>query len=448
MSQTANQTPAPRAGWLRTALGWLCRTLLNNWPLKLLSLTIAIALWVGLITQDPTLTREKTFRDVTVSVNNVDILKRNGYIVVTDIHALLDDVTVTVDVPQTRYGEAAASNYNVRVDLNRLQYAEGMQELPILYTSTSTNGTVTRVNPPSITVQVEEYVSQSYIPVNVAETGETPEGFYLADVSRDPEWVTISGPRSLVEQVEQVRVTLDRSTLEAREGRIERALDYELLDGEGKPVVSDMLEVTRESVLRDRINVAVTLFPQKDVAIQNARLYTGTPAPGYTVTDVIVNPPVVSIAGSRSIINTADLLMTSRLVNVSGLTDSVSQEVELSRPLNLQWISATWVTVTVVIQPVNETGRAMDVPVRLIGVPDGWTADMQQESAVVTITGEESWVDGLTADQISLVCDVTGLAAGAHEVPLQCSVTGGEERQYLIEAQPAMMPLTLTAPQE
>ena len=31
----------------------------RNWPWKLLSLVLAVCLWAGLITQDPTLTRER-----------------------------------------------------------------------------------------------------------------------------------------------------------------------------------------------------------------------------------------------------------------------------------------------------------------------------------------------------------------------------------------------------
>ena len=35
--------------------------LLENWGTKLLAIFIAVALWAGLITQDPALTREKVF---------------------------------------------------------------------------------------------------------------------------------------------------------------------------------------------------------------------------------------------------------------------------------------------------------------------------------------------------------------------------------------------------
>ena len=50
----------------------LWRLIYHNWPWKLLALFLALCLWAGLITQDPTLTRERVFTDVTVSVVGAD----------------------------------------------------------------------------------------------------------------------------------------------------------------------------------------------------------------------------------------------------------------------------------------------------------------------------------------------------------------------------------------
>ena len=46
----------------------------HNLGWKLLALFLAVALWAGLITQDPTLTREKTFSDVQVNITGSDTL--------------------------------------------------------------------------------------------------------------------------------------------------------------------------------------------------------------------------------------------------------------------------------------------------------------------------------------------------------------------------------------
>ena len=100
--------------------------LLDNWGTKLLAILIAVALWAGLITQDPTLTREKQFTGVTVNVMGADTMKRNGYIVLEDLDEVLDDVTVRVSVPQGQYTKAAANNYSVRIDLSRIT-GDGVQ---------------------------------------------------------------------------------------------------------------------------------------------------------------------------------------------------------------------------------------------------------------------------------------------------------------------------------
>lgn len=439
MSQLTNQTPAPQnretPRWLRTLLR-VKGIVLNNWPMKLLSLVLALVLWVGLITQDPTLTREKIFRNVTVAVNNSDILRRNGYVVVSDLDALLQDVDVVVEVPQQQYGAATPANYNIRVDLTRLEARPGVQDLPILSTGSTAYGAVTRINPASISVHVEEYVTHSYIPVNVVQEGEVPEGFYAVGLTRDPSWITVSGPRSLVERVDRAQVVFNMSDLPPREGQVERALTFTLLDADGNPVESDMLQVTRESVLRERINISVTLYTMRDVGILDAQLYTGQPAEGYEVTDVFITPGYVTVAGPAAVVEAIGTIQPSRLVNISGAKETVTGTVDLAKPGNLQWMSATRANVTVVIQPVRQTVLVQSVPVRVVGVPEGFEAASSLSAAAVRVTGDAAWVNGLTAAGLILQADVTGLTEGVHEVTLTCVPVDGEGREYIMEIEP------------
>jgi len=449
MSQLTNQSGAqpprePSKAWkLIVQAG---KIVLNNWPTKLLALVLAIVLWAGLITQDPSLTRERVFRDVAVSVNGSDTLKRNGLIVTSDLDALLDDVSIIVDVPQKSYADVQASNYNVRVDLNRLAHRAGEQELTIMTTSSNTYGSVTKVTPPTVTVMVEEYVSHGYIPVNVVRVGEAPEGFYVTEATKDPSWITVSGPKSLVERVDRAEAVLDLSELPAREGKVDKALAFTLLDAEGQPIVSDMLQVTRESVLRERINVSVTLYAERDISILDAKLYAGTPAEGYEVTDVYVSPSYVTVAGLKSVVDAVNLLQPGKLVNVNGATDTVTAMVDLSKPLNLQWMSASKVSVTVVIQPRNETVRLEGIPVRVTGVPEGMMAAAVQDTAVVSITGSGAWVKKLTARDVSLTCDVSALAPGVQEAALTCTVQGSDGEAFVVEIEPQVVQVVI-APQ-
>ena len=158
-------------GWdvLRKALKGapqrLWRLIYHNWPWKLLALFLALCLWAGLITQDPTLTRERVFTDVTVSVVGADTLRRNsGLIVLSGLEDENLTARLRVDVPQREYNTVTASNYNPRVDLTRITEA-GEQTLRINTTSTSTYGTVRGISPETITVVVDQFVMTSSMTV-------------------------------------------------------------------------------------------------------------------------------------------------------------------------------------------------------------------------------------------------------------------------------------------
>ena len=81
MSEPRTDRPERAPGRFRIFLHALWRLIASNWGYKLLSVLLALALWAGLITQDPTLTREKTMADGSVTVLGSDTLLRAGYIV-------------------------------------------------------------------------------------------------------------------------------------------------------------------------------------------------------------------------------------------------------------------------------------------------------------------------------------------------------------------------------
>ena len=51
----------------------------KNIGYKILSVLIALFVWSYVISQDPTLTRDKIMNDATISVTGADAIKRNGY---------------------------------------------------------------------------------------------------------------------------------------------------------------------------------------------------------------------------------------------------------------------------------------------------------------------------------------------------------------------------------
>ena len=80
MSNTSFANRAGESG--KQILKAIKHVLFHNGWVKLIALLISLVLWAGLISQDDSLTRDKTWQNVSVSITGEETMKRNGYIVV------------------------------------------------------------------------------------------------------------------------------------------------------------------------------------------------------------------------------------------------------------------------------------------------------------------------------------------------------------------------------
>lgn len=445
MQNPSNQNPVqekkenPR---VKVVLRKLRSILLENWGSKLLALLIAVALWAGLITQDPTLTREKLFSDVAVTVNGEDTLKRYGFIVLEDIDEVLSGVDVHVNVPQGQYSAAQASNYAVRVELSRLRKA-GEHEVKIQSTNSSVYGTVAEIVPASVKLTVDEYVTRYRIPVAVTTSGEMAEGFYAMTPSTDPPMIAVSGPKSVVERIVSAQVVADQTTLPAQEGKVRRALAFTLVDEHGEAIQSDMLEVTSESVLLDSIIVEQEIYTQRTVEFSDLGLVTGEPAEGYEIKGVYLTPGSVTIAGRAAAISDINVMYADNTVNVRGLTESVTKSLKVRQPSTIKYASTDSVTVAVEIGPIITT-RAYEVAASLQGLSAALREMGGLRIATVHLTGPQPWLDSLSASDVTLSCDLSTIdGPGTYTLPLTCSVAGSEGQTFTVEIVPASVVVTV-----
>lgn len=416
----------------------LLQLVMKNWGFKLVALVSAVILWAGLISQDPTLTREKVFSGVTISVTGQDTMKRNGYIVVSDLDEIRRDAYMRVEVPQMQYDNASASTYNPRVDLSRIKET-GSITLRVTTTTSSTYGAVSEISPNTLEIEVEEYITRYRIPVLVYTTGEPPEGFYATTPSVDPPLVAISGPKSLVEKIVRAEATIDQTTLPAREGTVRTAIPFRLIDTQGKEVESKLIEVTSESVLLDTVIIEQNMYATKAIDLSQVGLITGTPAEGYEIKTVTITPSVITAAGRSTGLDALDTLYADSQVDVGEMTESFTQQLRVRKPSGLNYLSADTVTVAVEIGPVIKSRTFDDVKIEIIGVGKGLTAALSSKTCSVTVMGAQLWVDSLRKANIILRADLAGLEEGEHEVPVTLLIANDNGESYTLEASPAMV---------
>ena len=354
MSKTSFAAKAKQIG--KQIFILLRHVVLHNGLVKLLALLISLVLWTGLISQDDSLTRDKTWQNVNVTVNGTDTMKKNGYIVVGGLDEVLSNVSVTAAVPQKQYEIAEVSAYNVRVDLSRIN-GTGTQEIKILSTSSTTYGKVTNTVPSVLNVEVEEYFVRQRIPVTVTIGGEYQNGWYkdwyMPSPSVDPLLVAVSGPRSLVQNILKAKVELDPETIDWAEGAMMRLGVIRLYDRSNEEIESPLLDITTEGLTIDSVLIEGSILPAKTFDISNNIELQGQVKDGYQVAAYRVSPENIKVAARNDVLEQLDELMMDRVVDLSGLSETTSFQIKVQKPSEDAVLSNDTVTVTVEIEPIE-----------------------------------------------------------------------------------------------
>ena len=439
-----NKSPAPRdLGKIKEYVLALLAIAQHNWPFKLMALVLAMSMWAMLSTTDENLFRTKEM-DATISITGTaDAVKRKGFIVTSNLNDL-PTIKLQADVPQNEYENAQASDYNVQINLNHIRSA-GTVELDVVALNSKTYGNVRSVEPSTVQLEVEEYVTRYRIPVQVYTTGEAPEGFYVGKMIVDPTMVSVSGPRSQVAGIVRAEAVIDLSMLPAIEGTITNAIPFTLVDANGNAVESRLLEVTSESVLLDTVSVQQTLYPRKTLTLSDVGLVIGTPASGYEIKNVTISPSTIVAAGPKETLDMLEELYAEVEIDVTGMTESIKRSVRVRRPTELAYLSQETVTVAVEIGEAIKSRTFDHVPVLVTGIESGLRYMMSPTTASVTVVGPELWLNDLRASELTLTVDASGLAADsvAYALPVLCELDNPVEGCSVQKVSPAKIDVTL-----
>ena len=407
--------------WLRQ----LRKIYKSNTFLIIFSVLCAMMLWSVLVAADGTLTREKVFTDVELTMTGADTLKTNGYIVVDDAQSVLPTVRLTVEVTQSNYSRATAANFSPRVDVSKIR-ATGEQTVEITFGS-SVYGKVISCEPSSVTLNVERYISSNRIPVVVETEGTLEEGLWMNSPSLDPTYISVSGPRSVVNSIKRVVAKFDLGLLNGDSVTQRNAVPFVLEDAEGKPVDTSLLRTTYQSILIDTVTVETDVYPQKTLPIDITGAYTGEPAEGYEVTGVTVQPDTVLVAADAGVLEQMSAAVLDAPIDITDATTSQSVTVRIKKLTDAQNMSIGEALVRIEIDEKQRERTFKNVPILITGVQETQPVKLSSKSAHVTLSGPYHFIENLTADDIILSVDLTGLASGEHLVGIACSIANAPE---------------------
>ena len=410
-----NKNSNSRMGRLSRAFSRLVN---NKVFLALFSLGMACVIWGVLVASDGTLTRRKVFYDAPVSVTGEASLISRGYIVTDNILELVPSVDMIVEVTQGTYDRATTSVYNPHFELSQVT-GEGENTLSVVFSS-QVYGQVISCDPSSVKVNVERYITRR-IPVNIELTGTLPSGYYLKSYKTDPTLLSVSGPQSQVTSISRVIVRLDQSDLTPERMTDRLTLAVELQGENNTKIESDKLTVTNQSVITGSVIVETELSPMKTVPVEAADFVTGTPAEGFRLQSVELATTSIDVAATQEILDSISFITTDAPLDITGAEETVNGYVRLRRFTGIDSTLPTEIGVRAVIEEAELTRQIRQVSVQVRG-EDAGKATLATNRTSVRVTGPYTAVKDLTAEDILLYVDVTGLEAGTYTLPVSASV--------------------------
>lgn len=302
--------------------------IVENWPLKVISLVVAILLWFYVLgTEDPQTTQAVSVSVVPVNVpadlKPIDITPGNVELRLRGRESALEQL-------QTGRIRMEASLRNGRV---------GRNQVPMRVAGVPLALTVVPGYPATATVQLDQIIERTR-PVHDITRGEPASGFVVDSVAVQPREVTIRGATSRVREVARVVVVVDVSGFNRRE-----QFEAEVEARDNRNVVVSGIEFDPSSVT---VTVSVS---EADVKMVPVRVNLGSPPAGYRVVGVSTDPEWITVTGEKDL---SRLESVSTLgVDISGLRGTKSYSVPLNVPPDLRVPGAASVQVTVTTRPTT-----------------------------------------------------------------------------------------------
>lgn len=384
---------------------------------KISAVVIALMIWVFVIASQNTMA-ERVFT-VPLEVRNL-----NSALAMLET---TNQVQVRVQGNSGDLESLSAADIVVYIDLTGVQ--AGSANVEVRYTLPD-NIQLISLNPTSIEVVLEQRASKVF-DLTIRNNVVAAENYKLLDPIASPSQITVSGAEKYLANVASVLVNAEVTDITSN---YNQNLQVKVIDFAGNDI-TDQFSLSPSTV--NVVIPVVTDMPSKSVAV-NASV-VGTPAEGYQVSQVIVEPSTITAFGDLQVLNSLYYLETEPL-NITGLTDNYTQTVNIIHSGDVE-VSQSSVTVVVQIEPVATRTFSVQV-VYAKNLASYLACDLPTVSVDVEVTGPSAAVNALTNNDIVAVIDFSGITeAGDYELELTATLPANIS---LVSISPGEVSVTVT----
>lgn len=387
-------------------LNRLLRSAWNNIGTLMLALALAFAVWISaVVAEDPN--QERNFPRA------LELEVRNQNPAMLLLGELPSPISVRLSAPSSLWDRLTSEPTAVKVYLDLEGLEAGEHTLAIQVETGLRPVRIVQITPEEVTIELETRASRE-LPVTLEILGAPALGFNLDEPVLEPARVAVSGPQSLVADVDVVRALLD--VTDANE-TISQDLALQALDAQGNVLSGLTIEPTTVAITQPLLQeggyrvVSVVVEP------------VGLQATGFRVTNITVTPPIVTLYSSdpQLVVDLPGFVSTLPL-DISGAEADIEIRLALDLPEGVQVVGEEQnVLVRIGIAPI-ETSIVLNIDVEVAGLGRGLVADISPQTVGVILSGPLAVLDNLQSGDVRLLVDLTDLGKGVHLLEPQAEI--------------------------
>jgi YbbR domain-containing protein len=371
------------------------RTLISQWSSIVISLFLAVFVW-AVATNEENPTREDFFPEA-IPIQFVNL---SPGLMLTSKSA--ESVHLRIRAPEGTWNSLRPDSFRAVADLKDL--SAGEHNIPLSVTSLNPDAEVTVVDLQTVTVRLEA-LKQVTMEARVRILDDAPVGYQVKDTTTNPSTVTISGPQSLVDQVNDATAEI---ALRGAKAALDREAAVTLHDAQGNTVQGVTVTPATVSVHVD----IVQRVGYKDVAVK--AVTRGSVSPGYWVSNISVDPPTVTLVGAPQALDKIPGYVEAQPIAVTGAKADVSKQVGLDLPQGVTALTAGNVNVRISVEPVLG-GITILRPVTVNELDCDLPVTVSPDTVEVILSGPLPILQALTSDDVQIIADVNGCSPSSFQ---------------------------------
>lgn len=363
-----------------------------------LSIILAIILWAYVISEaNPTTT--KTYKDITITYVNTDIMDENGYAVLS---SEFDTVNVTVAGQRSVINNIEIEDILVTADV--IDVAKGENEIT-LSVSLPDDVSLDSINKKNLGLNIEEKATKEFdSQIKFANLSNEQEEPIIIEQAKKA--FTVSGAETLVETVNHMQITVDANDIDD---------EMRTLKVVAVPVDSNGIEVMNLAVEEADTTVTVvnckTKTVELNVNVENKE--EGKYERTYT------SPKTITIKGYDEYLSDITVVETE-VIDISSMTESGKLDINSILPgyVYVADVSKGLKLDVTVKEYLSKSFELTEDNIKIINLGDELTYELDAQNFDVTVVATEDIISGLVAKDISLSMDVNDLLVGSHYLDL------------------------------